>query len=331
MRINISSHDLSYEIVHERGALNKLKKYLKLDRKVLIVTDSGVQKEYAEKVSAQCAEAFVITIPEGEQSKNVDNYLLILRELLKNNFTRRDCVIAVGGGVCGDMAAFAASTYMRGICFYNIPTTVLSMVDSSIGGKTAIDFEGVKNVVGSFFQPSAVIIDADVLKSLDPRQVSAGLSEAIKMAATSDEKLFEFIENSRDLNADIAEIIERANAVKKAVVEEDPEEKGLRKVLNFGHTVGHAVESAAKGRLLHGECVAIGMMFMCSDEAKGRLEAVLNKYSLPTRSEFSPKELVELMKHDKKAGADGVSTVYVNKIGSFEFRKMNWDELSKIG
>ena len=204
------------------------------------------------------------------------------------------------------------------------------MVDSSIGGKTTVDFEGVKNVVGSFYQPSAVIIDTEVLKTLDERQISAGLAEAVKMAATSDAELFKFMEGCDDYKAHLDESIERANAIKKAVVEEDPQEKGLRKVLNFGHTVGHAIEAAADGRLLHGECVAIGMMLMASEEVKERLGRVLKRYGLPTESEFDTEDLIDRMKHDKKANASGVSTVWVNSIGSFEFKNMTWEELSGL-
>ena len=330
MRINISSRDLSYDIIYEKGAIGHLGDFIDTDRKALILTDSGVPKAYASSAASCCKEAFIVTIPQGEQSKCIDNYLMLLRRMLEENFTRHDCVIAVGGGVCGDLAAFAASSYMRGIAFYNIPTTVLSMVDSSIGGKTAVDFEGVKNVVGSFYQPSAVIIDTEVLKTLDERQISAGLAEAVKMAATSDAELFKFMEECDDYKAHLDEIIERANAIKKAVVEEDPQEKGLRKVLNFGHTVGHAIEAAADGRLLHGECVAIGMMLMASEEVKERLGRVLKKYGLPTESEFDTEDLIDRMKHDKKANASGVSTVWVNSIGSFEFKNMTWEELSGL-
>ncbi|MCR5823583.1 MAG: 3-dehydroquinate synthase [Lachnospiraceae bacterium] len=331
MHIQISSQDLSYDIIYEKGALSHLGDYLNTDRKALIVTDSGVPADYAKKAAACFKEAFTVTIPQGEQSKNIDNYLLILKKMLEANFTRKDCVVAVGGGVCGDLAAFSASCYMRGLQFYNIPTTVLAMVDSSIGGKTAIDFEGVKNVVGSFYQPSAVIIDTETLETLDTRQVNAGLAEAVKMAATNDAELFDYLEKCDDYKAHLEEIIKRANAIKRSVVEEDPQEKGLRKVLNFGHTVGHAIESAAKGKLLHGECVAIGMLLMCSDEAGARIEKILKKYSLPTECGYDTKDLVDIMKHDKKANDKGVSCVWVDRIGSFEFRNMSWDELAERG
>ncbi|MCQ2506339.1 MAG: 3-dehydroquinate synthase [Lachnospiraceae bacterium] len=330
MQINISSTKSYYEITHERGALSKVAKIVDLDRKVMIVTDSGVPEEYAQTLSKQCKEAHIFCFERGEQSKNIDNFLLILKEMLKASFTRKDLVIALGGGVAGDMGAFAASCYMRGIDFVNIPTTVLSMVDSSIGGKTAVDFEGVKNVVGSFFQPKAVIEDFDLLKSLDKRQISAGLTEAIKMAATCDKELFEFIEKSNDLDKDLEEIIIRANAIKKMVVEEDPTEKGLRKVLNFGHTIGHAIESKHNGELLHGECVALGMTLLCSEKVKPRIVKVLEKYNLPTLINDNMEELSEIMKHDKKAKKGNISVVYCPEIGSYEFKDMTIDEITKL-
>ena len=236
-------------------------------------------------------------------------------------------MVAVGGGVVGDIAAFSASCYMRGIEFYNVPTTLLSQLDSSIGGKTAIDFEGVKNVVGSFYQPSKVIIDVDSLDTLEKRQLHAGLVEAIKMAATSDKNLFERIEKSENLKDDLLEIVQASLAIKKDVVEKDPKEKGLRKVLNFGHTLGHAIESEQKGALLHGECVGIGMLPMCSEEVEKRLEKVLKKYDLPTAANCDKNELLRLMTHDKKADGIKIRTVVVNEIGSFEFADMTAKEI----
>ena len=164
---------------------------MNLNRKVLVVTDSGVPEEYSSIIVDAAKEPVLVTLPEGEGSKTLDSFGMLCRRMLDEGFTRRDCVVAVGGGVCGDMAGFAAASYMRGIDFYNVPTTVLSQVDSSIGGKTAIDFGGYKNIVGAFYPPRAVLIDPDTLKTLPARQISNGLSEAVKMALTSDEELFQ--------------------------------------------------------------------------------------------------------------------------------------------
>ena len=231
MIIPLQLKNESYDIVLERGALQKAGELLDLERNVLVVTDDGVPASYAETVAAQCRNAKIVTIPQGEGSKNFTEFQHLLTEMLAESFTRSDCVVAVGGGVIGDLSGFTAACYMRGIDFYNIPTTLLSEVDSSIGGKTAIDLEGVKNIVGAFYQPKKVLIDPDTLKTLAPRQFAAGMAEAIKMAFTCDQALFEKIKNSEDVENDLEEIIAGALKIKKDVVEQDPKEKGLRKVL----------------------------------------------------------------------------------------------------
>lgn len=327
MRIPVELGQESYYIIIENGALKKTGEILSLDRKVLVVTDAGVPEEYSKTVADRCEQPVIVTVEQGEKSKSPENFLKLLSIMLENSFTRKDCVVAVGGGVVGDLSGFAAACYMRGIDFYNIPTTLLSQIDSSVGGKTAVDLNGVKNAIGAFYQPKKVIIDPTVLKTLDARQLRAGLAEAIKMAATSDEKLFELFEKSDDLQKDLPQIIEKALLIKKKVIEKDPEEKGLRKVLNFGHTIGHAIESANEGRLLHGECVALGMIPMCGKEAKERIIAVLKKYGLPTETEYSAEELLPFVRHDKKSEEGTVAAVFVPKIGSFEFKKIVPEDL----
>lgn len=330
MIIPINIKNQEYDIVLERGAINKASEYLDLNRKALIVTDSGVPEQYAKAIKKCAREAYVVTIPQGEESKSFDNYKMLLSCLLDKGFKRTDCVIAVGGGVVGDLSGFVASSYMRGIDFYNVPTTLLSQVDSSIGGKVAIDFNGVKNIVGAFYQPKKVIIDPDTLKTLDKRQISAGLCEAIKMATTCDKELFEFIENSMDLNNDIDAIIERALRIKKNIVEKDPKETGLRKVLNFGHTVGHAIESDNKlSTLLHGECVALGMLPMSSDRVRDRLIKLFEKYSLPTTVNSDTDALISYISHDKKASGKEITVVFVENIGEFEMRKISIEKIKK--
>ncbi len=327
MVIPLNLGELSYDITLSRGALSRAGEILNLDRRVLVVTDSGVPQQYSQAVAAQCKSAIIVCIPQGEQSKCMQNLERLLSAMLEAGFTRGDCVVAVGGGVVGDLSGLAAALYMRGIDFYNIPTTLLSQVDSSIGGKTAIDFGGVKNVVGAFHQPRAVLIDPDTLKTLDKRQLYAGLAEAIKMAATSDSELFSIIESSVDLENDIEEIIRRALIIKRDVVEKDPKEKGLRRILNFGHTIGHAIESASGGALFHGECVAAGMLPMCSSEVRSRLVPLLKKYDLPFEIKDSRETLLPYLLHDKKMQEKGVSVVLVNKIGSFELETLTADEI----
>lgn len=330
MIINVKTSGGSYNITLKRNALNEVNKILNIKGKALIVTDSGVPRVYVETVANQIENSVIYTFPQGEKSKNFETYSALLKTLAENKFDRKDCVIAVGGGVTGDMAGFTAATYMRGISFYNIPTTLLSQVDSSIGGKTAIDFEGYKNLVGAFYQPKAVIIDPNVLKSLGGRQFNNGLAESIKMAATSDSDLFQLLENN-DAKDIIETVIEKSLFIKKAVVEEDEKETGLRKVLNFGHTIGHAIETVTGlDELYHGECVALGMMYMSSDEAKEKIKNLLIKNNLPTSASFDTEKVFEALQHDKKAAGNGVNAVFVNKIGEFEFKFLEYTEIYNI-
>lgn len=317
----------SYPIIIERSALKKAADHLNLHRRVLILTDDGVPKEYAETLASQCAEPHILTLPQGEETKCMASFEKVLGEMLSKGFTRKDCVAAVGGGVVGDLAGFAASAYMRGIDFYNIPTTLLSQVDSSVGGKTGINLNGIKNIVGAFYQPKAVIIDPDVLNTLSPRQLSTGMAEAAKMALTSDEELFELFENSDPFDR-LDEIIPRAIAIKKAVVEQDEKEQGLRRILNFGHTLAHGIESLNPDiDLYHGECVALGMLPMCSEEVRERLIPVLKKLNLPTSCSFDREAAFEALLHDKKSVSGGVNAVLVNQAGSFEIKKLSPDQL----
>ena len=320
----------SYNIYIERGALSHIGEILRVYRKVLIVTDSGVPQKYIRTVAERCSEPVVAVIEKGEASKTPENFVNLCRRMLEAGFSRKDCVAALGGGVSGDMAGFAAACYMRGIDFYNIPTTLLSQVDSSVGGKTAVDLDGVKNIIGAFYQPKGVIIDPDVLETLSPRQFACGAAEIIKIAACMDRELFERIERQGIAgNPHLEEIIAAAVALKARVVEEDEKEKGLRRVLNFGHTLGHGIETVTG--LFHGECVALGMLPMCSDEAlRARIKAVLKKEGLPvmlSKEVPDPERVIASAMHDKKAEAGSIVTVRLDDIGSFRFEAASQEQL----
>lgn len=330
MIIPVKTQSGSYNIYLERDILKNVSDYFNLKRKVLIVTDSGVPEKYARTVASCSKTPTIVTIEQGEKSKNIDTFRYLLEVLTKNNFTRSDCIVAVGGGVVGDLSGFVASAYMRGIDFYNIPTTVLSQVDSSIGGKTAIDFMGYKNIVGAFYQPKGVLIDPNTLKTLSDRQISNGLSEALKMSLTSDPQLFDIFEN-KDIDENIDTIIERSLLIKKHVVEQDEKEAGLRKILNFGHTLAHAIESKNDlSQYYHGECVAIGMVPMCAQDVRKRLLPVLQKLNLPTDTEYTADDLIFACYHDKKASGDNITVVYVKEIGNYELKTMNFEEYKNL-
>ncbi len=336
MKLTVHLAEQSYDIFLTRGCLAEAGRYMNLNRKVLLVTDTGVPQQYADAIAAQCKEAYKVVLPAGEKSKSMDSFSLLLSKMLQASFTRLDCVVAIGGGVMGDLAGFTASCYMRGIDFYNVPTTLLAQVDSSIGGKTAIDFSGIKNSVGSFYQPCAVLADPETLRTLSQRQLYAGLAESIKMAATSDAALFEMIENYSDPshiadNPDMLEkILYRSLCIKRDVVEKDPKETELRKILNFGHTVGHAIESLHEGEWLHGECIALGMLYMCSKQARVRIQRVLEKYELMRSVKETPSDLLPFILHDKKMKNGKITGVWVDEIGRCELRDFSSEEWVEI-
>lgn len=330
MIIPVNLGENSYDITLERGAIAKAGEIFNLDRKVLVITDSGVPAQYAQTVAKCCREAKIVTFEQGERSKNFETLRTLLEALTESAFTRTDCVVAVGGGVVGDISGFAASMFMRGIDFYNIPTTLLSQVDSSIGGKTAIDFGGYKNIIGAFKQPKGVIIDPDVLKTLPKRQLSNGLSESVKMALTSDRELYESIRDG-DAFADIDNVIYRSLLIKKNVVEQDERETGLRRVLNFGHTVGHAIETeCGLSDLYHGECVAIGMIPMLAPHMRDEVAKVLAKYDLPSKSPVPAEKLTEAMSHDKKVDGTFINAVFVPEAGKSEMKKLKFEDFANL-
>lgn len=326
-KIHVNLQKDSYDILLGCSLLSHAREHLSLDRKALILTDSGVPKEYAQEIANQCKEPFIYVIEQGENSKNFDNFKAILEFMAQNRFTRTDCVIAVGGGVCGDLAGFVAASYMRGIDFYNVPTTLLSQVDSSIGGKVAIDLEKYKNTIGAFYQPKRVLIDPETLLTLDIRQIRAGLVESLKMATTSDTELFEIFESGEYLN-DIEDVILRSLLIKKGIVERDVNEKGERKILNFGHTIGHAIESTTS--LIHGEAVALGMLFVCSDEIRARLLTIIDEMGLPLDTQINKEELYHFILRDKKADGNNITVTLVDKIGNAELHKLPIENIKDL-
>ena len=311
----------SYDIILKRGALENLYQFARLDRRVAVVTDSGVPAAYAQRVADQCREARIITVPQGEASKSFKILESVLQQMLEFNMGRGDLVIAVGGGVVGDLAGFAAAIYMRGIDFINCPTTTLSMIDSSIGGKTAVDLGPTKNIVGAFWQPKLVIVDPDTLSTLPRRHYINGLAEAVKASLLADPELFSIFETG-DVDAQIGEIICRSLKFKKSIVEQDETERGMRKALNFGHTIGHGIEAVKgiKGRrtvgLYHGECVALGMLPMIESKSlQKRVRAVYRRLGLPLRTTYDKKKVLAEMLHDKKAQGSQITVIKVPGLG----------------
>lgn len=328
MTLSVDLGPRSYDVIIERGCLAKAGEWLDLNRKVLIVTDSGVPAQYAQAVASAAKTPVIVTFPQGEENKNITTWMSLLDRLVTENFTRSDCVVAVGGGVTGDMSGFAAAAYLRGIDFYNIPTTLLSQIDSSVGGKVAVDFNGYKNLVGAFWQPKRVLIDPDVLQTLPSRQLCAGAAEAVKVALTGDAELFSLFESGRALEQ-VEEVIFRSLSVKARVVCQDETEGGLRRVLNFGHTVGHAVETVSGYSLLHGECVALGMIPMVSPSVRARLFPVLEGLGLPTRYGGEVNAILEAMSHDKKCSGGQITVVRCEQVGTYRFQTLPFETFAE--
>ncbi len=316
----------SYNIIIENNLLDKIDTYLNLKGKTLILSDDLVPEQYYKKVLKKIPDGFLYIVKSGESSKSLATYQEIINYLINHSFSRFDNLIAVGGGVVGDLGGFVASTYMRGINFYNIPTTLLSQVDSSIGGKTALNNNGVKNIIGSFYQPKLVLIDPITLKTLDQRLICEGLSEALKMSLCFNKDLFNYFKNHDLNNLDYEYVITESLKIKKYVVENDEKELGLRRSLNFGHTLGHAVESRKNNKLYHGECVACGMIKMVSEKVKKELIPVLEKYHLLFNIDFKDSEIKDKLYHDKKMNGNLIHLIMVEEIGEFIDKTMTIDD-----
>lgn len=288
---------------------------------------------YGDKVADSLREAGfqvnVLTVPAGEPSKSPAVLAQLWEEFMAFGLTRGDAVAALGGGMVGDLAGFAAACFMRGVDFYNLPTTLLSQVDSSIGGKTGVNLDGVKNIVGAFWQPRGVLIDPDTLDTLPPRLWAEGMAEYVKMALTLDGELFAALQRE-DPRQDMTRTLERALGLKKNVVERDEREAGPRKLLNFGHTIGHGVESAAGGALYHGECVALGMLPMCSPAVRAQLRPVLERLGLPISTGLDKQTVWEAMLHDKKSNSGGFSAVFVEEPGKGYVKNVSFAEMRAI-
>ena len=319
-KITVSLGERSYPIYISTDYSHLGEVFKKVNSKVLIVTDTNVEKtqapEFISCLKATGIEPVVYAISPGEKSKNLETISSIYDILLKNNFDRSSTLVALGGGVVGDAAGFAAATYYRGINFVQVPTTLLAQVDSSVGGKVGVDFKDYKNLVGSFYQPKFVYINVNSLKTLPEREIRAGLAEVVKHSIIKSPDLFEYIEYNKDkifnLDESVLQYLIKENcSIKASIVEQDErEEDGTRELLNFGHTIGHAIESAHGFELLHGECVSIGMMGafklaqkldMVSEEEVIKVQKLFSVLQFRTSfSKVSSEEVFKRISYDKK-------------------------------
>ena len=340
-RLSIDLGERSYDILIGRGLRKRAGELLKATfdpSRVVVITHPSINSLYGEEVTknfvAQGWETDIIEVPEGESSKNLSQAEKLYDHLLELNCDRKSVLVALGGGVIGDLVGFVAATYQRGIPFIQMPTTLLSQVDSSVGGKTAVNHPKGKNMIGAFYQPRLVIADLETLRTLPQKEYRAGLAEIVKYGVIADAKLFEFLEThyKKILNLDfecLSHIIETSCSIKARVVEKDERESHYRMILNFGHTLGHAFEALTQySRFIHGEAVAIGMvcaaelshsMGKCSKEVPNRLKTLLNNLGLPVEMpELDSTAVIESLYHDKKTMDHKIKFILVKDIGSIE-------------
>jgi len=337
-----------YDIVITKGFdefKEELPKFVDENKKVCIISDTIVAPLYAEELSNVIKEfassVCTYVIPAGEENKTLDSVKAIYEFLILQGFGRKDVLIALGGGVVGDMTGYVAATYLRGVDYIQIPTTLLYQNDSSIGGKTGVDFDGYKNMVGAFKMPKLVYMNLEVLKTLDDRQFFSGFAEVMKHGLIKDQKFYIWlIENmyeicERDLEV-LEELVLRSCTIKKNVVEKDPTEQGERALLNFGHTIGHAIEKSKNFTLTHGECITLGMVaaaFISWKRGKIGMETYYEirdmfvPFYLPISiDDIDAQEILKLTKSDKKAEAGTIKFILLNRIGQAVIDKTVTDE-----
>ena len=333
----------SYNVYIGNGIMSEVGERLKTAaagiEKVAVISDDNVFPIYGEKVikSLEAAgyKAVSYVFPHGEQSKNTDTYVRLLNFLAAEKLTRTDAVAALGGGVTGDMAGFAAATFLRGIKYIQIPTSLLSMVDSSVGGKTAIDLESGKNLAGAFCQPSLVVCDLDALDTLKPEFFTDGCAEVIKAAILSSRQLFDHLKE-KGQQFDREYTIYECIAMKRDCVCEDEFDTGVRRLLNLGHTIGHAIEKNSNFTISHGNAVAIGTALIariaashgyCSETCRDEIIEGIRALGLPTENPYSLAEILPVMASDKKRTGASISMIIPEEIGKCFVKKLSMDEL----
>ncbi len=331
-----------YDIRMEEGLLSHIGEHCAAvlrGRRVLLLTDETVARLYLDTATqALQAAGFAVTpyvVPVGEDSKSTDTYLRVVSALAAGGLTRDDAVVALGGGVVGDLGGFCAATYLRGIGFVQIPTTLLACVDSSVGGKTAVNLPEGKNLLGTFYQPWLVLCDPLTLRTLPSTVYADGMAEVIKYGMIADAELFEQLEQER---LGVAEMISRCVDIKRRVVEADERDTGCRQLLNYGHTVGHAIEKCSEFCISHGSAVAIGMAVVARAMAAmgtlpqhecSRLQALLTKIGLPIGCEFTAEELYTVMLSDKKRSSDSIHLITVPAIGHGQIETLPVQQLHR--
>lgn len=325
--INIPIKGNSYDVHINRGILSDISSYIDVKRQIVIITDDFIPKIYLNTIKEKMDNPLIFEVPQGEISKTMEIAYSIIENMIDSKITRKCLVIGLGGGVIGDLSGFIASIYMRGVDFIQIPTTLLSQIDSSIGGKVGINAINMKNAIGSFYQPKLVLIDPNTLSTLAVREFNNGMAEMIKYGMIASNPLFNDL-LEKDITKNIEYYIEKCISIKKDIVINDVYDKGERQLLNFGHTIGHAIEKYSDFSLLHGESISIGMVLMSKKyNYYNDLVKILKKYSLPVQYEYNKEQIFNYIKTDKKASQNFVNIVLVEKIGTSIIKEIKINEI----
>ena len=316
--------------VSMKGIIKNITPYVDIEKKFLIVSDDRIPNVYINTIKKQLKKVDVFIFPHGENNKSLDNYKLIIDRLVKEDFSRKDYMIALGGGVVSDLAGFVASTYKRGMNLINIPTTTLAMVDASVGGKVALNFDKLKNVIGSFYHPNCILIDIDTLETLPKRHYINGVIEALKTGMIGDKELYNIFFNG-DYRDHIEEIIYRSLQYKIKIVEQDEKEENIRKVLNFGHTFGHAYETYfLMKNYLHGEAVALGIVTISKDKPYLEdIKKIFTKWGIKLNINVEKDKIINIIRNDKKCDDDIVDLIIVDEIGKSKIVPTKIEDLSR--
>lgn len=331
--VNLESKKYPVFITNNFDSINLYLDEHKINEKILIVTDQKIDELYSKEFLSRLKNKnpIVFKMKEGEHSKNLETISSIYDTCFHNNFTRSSAIIALGGGVIGDTAGFAASTYMRGIKFIQVPTTIIADVDSSIGGKVGVNFQGIKNLIGAFYHPEFIYINTSVLRTLEKRQVVSGIAEVIKYAILFDSTFFNYLEENStgllNLESDrLKYVIKKCINMKLKAIQNDIHDRNERQILNFGHTLGHVIESISSHGVYHGEAIALGMMYECilsnisnilSESEMMNIFRLLGKFGLIFNFSFgTTSEIFKIMRHDKKAEGGNNRFIFPNSIGN---------------
>lgn len=328
-KVHVSLDKNSYDVLIEKGLLSRVSEFLDTDKEYLIITDTNIPREYILTVKSQLNVTLVYALQPGESLKCAEKANEVIEDMIAHSIPRSITLIALGGGVVGDFTGFIASVYMRGVDFIQIPTSLLSQVDSSVGGKVGINSKTMKNAIGSFYQPKIVFIDPNTLQTLEKRHFNNGMAELIKHGLIAGKSLYEDL-MKKDITNDIEDFIYRSIVIKRDIVIQDVTDKGVRQLLNFGHTLGHAIEQDSGYSLLHGESIAIGMLMMIKEPSLyNKVRDLFQKYNLPVTYTYDTDKIYNYIKTDKKISGNLINVILLKNEGNAFIKTINLEQIKE--